>query len=62
MINGVEIYLVAHAITTLGALAGFFIRNEHRITKLETSLSALKDQHDALTGIGTIPHRKQHDA
>jgi len=54
--NGIEIYLVAHAATTLGALIGFLIRNEHRVTKLETSLSALKESHDTLTNKGTSRH------
>lgn len=43
--NPTEIYLVIHGITTVGAIVGFFIRNEHRITKLETTLDILHREH-----------------
>lgn len=43
--NGIEIYLTIHGITTVGAIIGFFIRNEHRITKLETTLDILHREH-----------------
>ena len=32
-------YLVIHGITTIGTIILFLIRNEHRITKLETRLN-----------------------
>jgi len=32
------IYLISHAILTIGALFGFFIKVEHRITRLETKM------------------------
>lgn len=58
MMNGIEIYLTLHGITTIGALIGFLLRNEHRITKQETMLSNLKEQHDRLTGMGFIQHKR----
>jgi hypothetical protein len=39
-------YLVLHAITTIGAIVIFLIRTEHRITRAETILTLLKEQHD----------------
>lgn len=56
MMNGMEIYLIIHGVSTVGAVITFLIRNEHRITKLETSLSTLKDSHDVLTDMGTVKH------
>jgi len=50
-------YLVIHGITTVGSVVIFLIRNEHRITKLETTLSLLKDQHDRYTALNFNPHQ-----
>lgn len=52
-------YLIIHGISTIGAIIIFLIRNEHRITKLETSLDNLKQSHDKLTDYGTNPHLKK---
>uniref|UniRef100_A0A6H1ZW90 YvrJ family protein n=1 Tax=viral metagenome TaxID=1070528 RepID=A0A6H1ZW90_9ZZZZ len=52
----IQTYLVIHGVSTVGAVIVFLIRNEHRITKLETSLNNLKESHDALTDHGTIRH------
>ena len=52
----IQTYLWVHGISTVGAIVIFLIRNEHRITKLETTLKNLKDSHDALTDYGTIRH------
>lgn len=49
-------YLIIHGFITVGALVGFLIRNEHRITKLEVEHKNLKNSHDTLTGHGTVPH------
>lgn len=49
-------YLGIHAITTVGTVVVFLIRNEHRITKMETRLDYLEKSHDALTARGTVPH------
>ena len=49
-------YLIIHAIITLGALIGFLIRNEHRITAIEVNFKNLKNSHDILTNHGTLPH------
>jgi hypothetical protein len=49
-------YLIIHGVITVGALIGFLIRNEHRITKLEVEHKGLKNSHDVLTSHGTIPH------
>lgn len=50
------LYLIFHAIVTLGVLIGFLIRNEHRITVIEVNLNNLKTSHDVLTHHGTVPH------
>jgi len=52
-------YLVGHGIATLGAIILFLIRNEHRITKVETAFNLLKESHDTLTNHGTKPHADQ---
>lgn len=52
----IQAYLIAHGVSTVGAIIVFLVRNEHRITKLETSLNNLKESHDALTDHGTIRH------
>ncbi len=52
-----EYYLVIHGVSTIGAIIVFLIRNEHRLTKLETSYTNLKDQHDAITSVGTKGHK-----
>ena len=52
----VQAYLLIHGFSTVGAVVIFLVRNEHRITKLETTLSGLKESHDALTDYGTIRH------
>lgn len=51
-----EGYLLVHGVSTIGAIIIFLIRNEHRLTETETTLKLLKDQHDIITGRGTIPH------
>lgn len=54
--TAIQTYLIVHGISTVGAVIVFLIRNEHRITKLETSHQALKESHNALTDHGTIRH------
>ena len=54
--TAIQTYLIVHGISTIGAVIVFLIRNEHRITKLETTLNNLKDSHDQLTDYGTIGH------
>lgn len=49
-------YLIIHGIVTVGALIGFLIRNEHRITAIEINFNNLKNSHDILTNHGTLPH------
>lgn len=34
----IQSYLILHGVTTVGAIVIFLVRNEHRITKLETRL------------------------
>jgi NADH:ubiquinone oxidoreductase subunit 2 (subunit N) len=51
-------YLLIHGVSTIGAIIVFLIRNENRLTKLETSLNGLKTSHDVLTNHGTIGHKK----
>jgi len=55
-IGGMQIYLLAHGLTTVGAVVVFLIRNEHRITKLEIELLKLNESHDRLTDYGTLGH------
>ncbi len=55
--TAIQTYLFVHGISTVGAMIIFLIRNEHRITKLETNLNNLKTSHDALTNYGTIPYK-----
>ena len=50
------LYLGLHAATTVGTVVIFLVRNEHRITKMETRLDYLEKSHDALTNRGTLPH------
>lgn len=45
-------YLIIHGITTVGAILVFFIRNEHRMTKTETTLDLLLKDHDRRTAQG----------
>ncbi len=52
----IEAYLAIHGVSTIGAIIIFLIRNEHRLTKLETSHQLLKESHDAMTNIGTKGH------
>ena len=54
--GAVQTYLVIHGLSTIGAIVIFLIRNEHRITKVETTLNNLKDSHDQITSHGTIGH------
>ena len=55
-------YLGLHAATTVGTVVIFLIRNEHRITKIETRLDYLEKSHDTLTARGTVPHASDpHD-
>ena len=49
-------YLIIHGVSTIGLIVIFLIRNEHRVTKVETTLNNLKESHDALTSHGTIHH------
>jgi NADH:ubiquinone oxidoreductase subunit 2 (subunit N) len=49
-------YLLIHGVSTIGAIIVFLIRNENRLTKLETSLNGLKESHDLLTDHGTMRH------
>lgn len=53
-----EVYLSIHGVSTIGTIVLFLIRNEHRLTKLETTVALIKEQHDALTNVGTIGHKK----
>lgn len=39
------IYLIFHAIITVGAIFGFFLRIEHRITRLETKVENMEKRH-----------------
>ena len=50
------IYLTIHGVTTVGTVIVFLVRNEHRITKMETRLDYLEKSHDTLTAKGTIGH------
>lgn len=52
----IQTYLLVHGISTVGGIVFFLIRNEHRITRVETTLNNLKTSHDVLTEHGTIPH------
>ena len=54
--TAVQSYLIIHGVSTVGAILIFLIRNEHRITQLETNLNNLKKSHDVLTDHGTIRH------
>lgn len=54
--NAILTYLIIHGVSTIGAIMLFLIRNEHRITKVETFLNNLKESHDILTDHGTIRH------
>ena len=56
LLGVVQTYLIVHGISTVGAIVIFLIRNEHRITKVETTLNNLKDSHDQITHYGTIGH------
>lgn len=52
----IQTYLLVHGISTVGAVVIFLIRNEHRITKLETNFNNLQKSHDSLTNHGTKGH------
>lgn len=52
----IQTYLAIHGISTIGAVVVFLIRNEHRITKMETRLDYLEKSHDTLTAKGRIGH------
>lgn len=52
----IQTYLLVHGLSTIGAVVIFLVRNEHRVTKLETSFNNLKETHDRLTNHGTIGH------
>lgn len=54
--TAIQTYLAVHGISTIGAVVVFLIRNEHRITKIETRLDYLEKSHDTLTTKGTNPH------
>jgi len=54
--TAIQTYLCVHGVATVGAIVIFLIRNEHRITKVETILNNLKESHDELTDHGTIKH------
>jgi hypothetical protein len=54
--TAITTYLLVHGLSTIGAIIIFLIRNEHRVTKLETSFNNLKETHDRLTGHGIIGH------
>lgn len=56
--DGNQIYLAVHGVTTLGTVIIFLIRNEHRLTRLETKQEALEKQHNVLTAYGTKPHQE----
>ena len=55
--TAVQTYLAIHGVSTIGTVVIFLIRNEHRITRLETTLNHLKESHDVLTEHGTIGHK-----
>ena len=50
------LYMIIHGLTTVGGLFTFLIRNENRMTKIETRLDVLGKQHDRLTNYGTDFH------
>lgn len=52
----IETYLLLHGVSTIGAIILFLIRTEHRITKLETRLDDLKEEHDKITSLNTKHH------
>ena len=54
--TAVQTYLAIHGVSTIGTIIVFLIRNEHRITRLETRLNHLKESHDVLTDHGTMRH------
>jgi uncharacterized membrane protein YqgA involved in biofilm formation len=35
-------YLIIHGVVTIGAIFGFFLRIEHRLTKVETKMELLE--------------------
>ena len=47
--EGSIVYLLVHGIATVGAVIGFMVRSERRITWIETTLLELKRQHDIYT-------------
>lgn len=55
--SAIQTYLIVHGFSTIGVVVIFLIRNEHRVTKVETTLNILKETHDAITSHGTIQHR-----
>lgn len=42
LVRLMEAYLILHGVATVGAMVVFLMRNEHRITKIETTLSLLE--------------------
>lgn len=42
MQSSIYVYLVLHALTTLGSILALVIRFEHRITRLETKVEHLE--------------------
>ncbi len=49
MLDPTHVYFVVHGVATVGATVAFLIRNEHRMTVLETKLNRLQQEHDNLT-------------
>ena len=60
MIAELTTYLLVHGIITVGSVLTFFIRNEHRITKVETTVALLKEQLDRHTSLAFDLHQSHH--
>ena len=54
----VNIYLIIHGITTIGAVVAFLLRTEHRMTRTETRLDTIEKQHNVMTAYGLVPHNQ----
>ena len=47
--SSTEWYLIIHGLSTVGAVIVFMLRNEHRVTKLDTNLDRIMREHDDIT-------------
>jgi len=58
MMDHVGLYPLVHGTVTVGSLVGFLIRNEHRLTKLETKLEDHEKYHGYKPGPTQDPKRQ----